>query len=84
MCLAIPGKIISVDRSTPELAMATADFGGILKQVCIQWVDAEAGDYVLTHAGLAITVVDPAEAQQTWADLDAIAHSLQADSDEIR
>ena len=76
MCLAVPGKIISIDRSTPELAMATADFGGIFKQVCIQWVEAVAGDYVLVHAGIAIMVVDPDEARKTWEDFEAIARSL--------
>jgi hydrogenase expression/formation protein HypC len=68
----------------PELAMADADFGGIIKQVCIQWVDAETGDYVLAHAGMAIAVVDPEEARQTWADLEAVARSIQTgQTDEI-
>jgi hydrogenase expression/formation protein HypC len=81
MCLAIPGKILSIDRSTPELAMATADFGGILRKVCIQWVDVVTGDYVLAHAGIAIAVVDPGEAQQTCDDLNAIARSIPTDPD---
>ena len=35
MCLAVPGKIISIDRSIPEMTMAKVDFGGILKNICI-------------------------------------------------
>lgn len=69
MCLAIPGKIISIDRTEPELTMARVDFGGIIKNICIQWVDVEEGDYVLAHAGMAISVVDATEAEETLEDL---------------
>ena len=57
MCLAVPGKIISIDRSIPEMTMAKVDFGGILKNICIEWVDVKQGDYILAHAGIAISVV---------------------------
>ncbi|MDR2118315.1 MAG: HypC/HybG/HupF family hydrogenase formation chaperone [Tannerellaceae bacterium] len=76
MCLAVPGKIIRIDRSVPELAMAETDFGGILKRICVQWVEVETGDYILAHAGMAIAVIDPAEAQRTLDDFDAILRSL--------
>lgn len=65
MCLAIPGKILSIDRSEPELTMARVDFSGIVKNICIQWVDVSEGDYVLAHAGMAIAVVDAQEALLT-------------------
>lgn len=58
MCLAIPGKIIKKDTSTDGLTMAKVDFGGVIKDICIQWVDVSPGDYVLAHAGVAITKVD--------------------------
>ena len=44
MCLAVPGKIVSIDRSVPDLAMAKVDFSGITKDICIHWVDATEGD----------------------------------------
>lgn len=69
MCLAIPGKILTIDRSIPELIMAKVDFSGIVKNICIQWVDVSEGDYVLAHAGMALTVVDAEEAEQTLNDL---------------
>lgn len=69
MCLAIPGKIISIDRSEPELAMARVDFSGIIKNICIQWVDVTEGDYILAHAGMAISVVNTREAEETLEDL---------------
>ncbi|SEF93264.1 MULTISPECIES: HypC/HybG/HupF family hydrogenase formation chaperone [Parabacteroides] len=69
MCLAVPGKIISIDQRIEDLAMAKVDFGGIIKNICIQWVDVAEGDYILAHAGMAISVVDSQEAEQTLADL---------------
>ena len=69
MCLAVPGKIISIDRSVPALAMAKVDFSGVTKDICIQWVDAAEGDYVLAHAGMAISVVNAREAEETLEDL---------------
>lgn len=69
MCLAVPGKIISIDRSVRDLAMAKVDFSGVTKDICIQWVDAAEGDYVLAHAGMAISVVNAREAEETLEDL---------------
>lgn len=69
MCLAIPGKIQSIDRSIPELAMAEVNFGGIVKTICIQWIDATVGDYILAHAGMAIARIDASEAEATLRDL---------------
>lgn len=69
MCLAIPGKILSIDRNTPGLGMAEVSFGGIVKTICIQWVEAGIGDYILAHAGMAIARIDPQEAEATLQDL---------------
>lgn len=69
MCLAIPGKIVSIDRTLPELAMAKVDFSGIIKNICIQWVEVSEGDYILAHAGMAISAIDAREAQLTLEDL---------------
>ena len=73
MCLAVPGKIVSIDRSVPDLAMAKVDFSGITKDICIQWVDATEGDYILAHAGMAISVVNAREAEETLEDLKKLA-----------
>ncbi|MDH6309566.1 hydrogenase expression/formation protein HypC [Dysgonomonas sp. PFB1-18] len=77
MCLAVPGKIISIDNSIPDLTMAKVDFGGMLKDICIQWVEASVGSYILAHAGMAISVVDEEHAEETLADFEAIARSLE-------
>lgn len=80
MCLAVPGKIVSIDNSTPELKMAKVDFGGMIKDICVQWVDASEGKYILAHAGMAISVIDAQHAEDTLADFEAIARSLESDT----
>ena len=80
MCLAVPGKIVSIDASVSELKMAKVDFGGIVKSICVQWMDVETGDYVLAHAGMAISKINKEEAEQTLADFEAISRSLENDS----
>jgi hydrogenase expression/formation protein HypC len=66
MCLAVPGKIISVVGE--DLArQARVDFGGVLKEVNLAYVpDAKIGDYVLVHVGFAISVVDEEEAGKVF------------------
>ncbi len=67
MCLAIPGKVISIDDSNPDLLMARVDFGGVIREVCIQWLGEEVkpGDYVITHTGMAISKLSEEEARAT-------------------
>lgn len=72
MCLAIPGRILSIDSSVPELRMAKVDFSSIVKNICVQWVDVSVGDYVLAHAGMAISVIDKKEAEETLKDLEKL------------
>ena len=62
MCLAVPGKIEEIDRLSP-MTMARVNFEGVSKEICIEWVpDAKIGDYVVVHAGFALTVLDEDEA----------------------
>ena len=66
MCLAIPGKIISIDDSNPELKMAKVSFAGVSKDICIQWIDnPQVGEYVLAHVGFALNKVDEKDAEET-------------------
>jgi hydrogenase expression/formation protein HypC len=65
MCLAVPGKIVSISGAD-ELRSGRVSFGGIVKEVNLAYVpEAREGDYVLVHVGFAISVVDEAEATQT-------------------
>lgn len=65
MCLAIPGKIIKIINPQDSLKEAIVDFGGVQRVICIAWVDAAVNDYVLAHAGMAISVIDEEEARLT-------------------
>jgi hydrogenase expression/formation protein HypC len=61
MCLAIPGKVASVERDK-----AKVDFGeGVLREVNVTLVNVSIGDYVLVHAGYAIEVLDEKDALET-------------------
>ena len=64
MCLAIPVKIVGL----ADNEMALADVGGIRKEISLALVDDVAvGDYLIVHAGYALTRLDPDEAQKTLA-----------------
>jgi len=66
MCLAIPGKVISLEGQGPE-ATGRVDFGGIRKEIHFAYVpDVRVGDYVMVHAGFAISIVDEKEAREVF------------------
>jgi hydrogenase expression/formation protein HypC len=71
MCLAIPGKVVSVEPGAdPILRRAKVDFGGVKKDVSLAFTpEASLGDYVLVHVGFALSVVDEAEAERIFEDL---------------
>jgi hydrogenase expression/formation protein HypC len=65
MCLSIPGKISEI-YNDGSLLMGKIDFGGVLKEVCLDYVpEAKAGQYVLIHVGFAISLLDEDEALET-------------------
>ncbi len=67
MCLAVPGKIVSIEGDDPILRSGRVDFSGIIKQVNLAYVpEASVGDYVLVHVGFAINIIDEAEAKQVF------------------
>jgi hydrogenase expression/formation protein HypC len=67
MCLAIPGKLIEVAPDPNGVKMGKANFAGIVKQVCLEYIpDAKLGDFVLVHVGFALQKVDEAEAARTY------------------
>ena len=65
MCLGIPGRIEQVWAENGT-TMATADFAGEQRRICLAYLpDLTVGDYVIVHAGFALTKVAPAEAEET-------------------
>jgi hydrogenase expression/formation protein HypC len=73
MCLAVPGKILSIDDAA-GLRQARVQFGGITRIASLELVpEAQVGNYVLVHVGFAISRIDEKEAMQTLADLETMA-----------
>jgi hydrogenase expression/formation protein HypC len=73
MCLGVPGRVaVWIDRDS-LMAEAEIDFGGVRKRCQMACVpEAQAGDYVLVHAGVALTIIDRAAAEQLLATLAAL------------
>jgi hydrogenase expression/formation protein HypC len=68
MCLAVPGQVLSFEGDDPLTRQGRVVFAGVVKQVNLAYApEAKIGDYVLVHAGFAITVIDEAEARKTLA-----------------
>ena len=67
MCLAVPGKIVSIEGDDPILRDGKVNFGGVVKRVNLSLVpEAKIGDYVIVHVGFALSVVDEEEAKQVF------------------
>ena len=67
MCLAVPGKIVSIEGDDPILRDGKVNFGGVVKRVNLSLVpEAKIDDYVLVHVGLALSIVDEEEAKQVF------------------
>jgi hydrogenase expression/formation protein HypC len=65
MCLGIPGKIVEIYDSS-ALRMGRIDYGGVIKEACLAYVpEAKPGEYVIVHAGFALNVLAPDEAEET-------------------
>ena len=66
MCLGVPGKVVDVVRHEVGIQMGHVQFGGIQKEVCLSFLpDIQPGDYVIVHAGFAISRIDEEEAAKT-------------------
>jgi hydrogenase expression/formation protein HypC len=66
MCLAIPGKILTITGEDPLLRVGKISFAGVIKEVSLAYVpEAEVGQYAIVHVGFAIAIVDELEAQKT-------------------
>jgi hydrogenase expression/formation protein HypC len=71
MCLAVPGKILTINGDDPLTRLGRVSFAGIIKEVNLAYVpEAQVDDYVLVHVGFAISTVDEREAQRVFEYLD--------------
>jgi hydrogenase expression/formation protein HypC len=73
MCLAVPGKLMSIQEGPPLMRTGKVNFGGIFKEVNLAYVpEVKLGDYVLVHVGFALSIVDENEAEQVFKYLQQI------------
>ena len=76
MCLGVPGRLIERSEPAGELAYGLVEFAGIRRRICLACVpDAQTGDYVVVHAGIAISRIDAAEAQRVFSYLQEIGEN---------
>ncbi|CAK7283400.1 MULTISPECIES: HypC/HybG/HupF family hydrogenase formation chaperone [Streptomyces] len=63
MCLAVPGKVVSIDHQADPLT-GMIDFGGVRKEVCLEYLpDVRVGEYVIVHVGFALQRLDEESAR---------------------
>lgn len=80
MCLGIPGEVRSVVEG--ELRTGRVDFGGVVKEVCLAYVpEAGVGDFVVVHAGFAISRIDRDEAARVFSYLEEIGAAGEAEKE---
>ena len=81
MCLSIPGRIVKI-RQEGSLLMGSVDFGGVTKEICLDYVpEARVGQYVLVHVGFAISLFDEEEAMarlEMFREMAELADELEA------
>ena len=79
MCLAVPGKIVSISSGDdPLMRAAKVSFGGVTRDVSLAYVpEAQVGQYVIVHVGFALNVLDEEEALRVLEDI----QSLELDSE---
>jgi hydrogenase expression/formation protein HypC len=81
MCLGIPGKVVSIVGDDPLYKTGKIDFGGVLKEISLAYTpEAQLGDYVIVHAGFAISVVDEEEAMQVFQYLKEMGELAELDA----
>jgi hydrogenase expression/formation protein HypC len=82
MCLAVPWKLMSIEGDDPLLRTGRVSFGGIIKDVNLSLVpEVAVGDYLLVHAGFAISAIDEEEAGRVFSLLDEIDEKNRAADD---
>ena len=85
MCLAIPGKIVSITSTSEDKIFRNGkvSFGGIMKEINLSMVpEAAIGDYVLVHVGVAISHIDEEEAHKTFEYLHQMGETNELNEDQ--
>lgn len=81
MCLAVPGKILSISGDDDLMRSGRVSFGGVIKEVSLAYVpEVQVGDYVIVHVGFALSKLDENEAEQTLRDLAQMSKHYQVEA----
>lgn len=73
MCLAVPGRVLSIEGDDPMFRSGSVDFRGIRRMVNLAFTpEVQPGDFVLVHVGFAISCIDEEEAVRTFRYLEQI------------
>lgn len=84
MCLGVPGKVLGWIDQDPLFAKATIQFGGVEQDCHMACVpEAEVGDFVIVHAGVAIARIDEAEAMRIFHELQRL-DDLETSKDRLK
>ncbi len=77
MCLAVPGKVIEIYEEA-GLKMGKIDYSGTVNKACLAYVpEVKVGQYVIVHAGFAISVLDEDEAEEVFQTFDEWTEALE-------
>jgi hydrogenase expression/formation protein HypC len=82
VCLGVPGKVLTVEENAQGMTMGTVSFAGVNKEICLAYVpEAKPGDYVIVHAGFAISVINEQEAEETFELLRQLGERVDAEDE---
>ena len=73
MCLAVPGKVLSINGKDPMMKTGRVSFGGSVREVNLAYVPhVQVGNYVVVHVGFAISILDEQEAHRVFEYLESL------------
>jgi len=73
MCLGVPGKVVEIQQNSVGMTMGKVDFAGVVKDICLAYVpEVKVGEYVIAHAGFAISQINEQEAMEVFETLKQI------------
>ena len=86
MCLAVPGKVLSISGKDQLSKKGKIDFDGVQKEVSLAYVPhVKVGQYVMVHVGFALSIVDEAQAKEVFSYLKLIRETgTQSESGESK
>lgn len=78
MCLAVPGKVLSIEGDDPFTKMGEVSFSGVTTDIALAFVpDVKVGEYVIVHVGFAINILDEEEATAVFRELAALEKAAE-------